>query len=173
MNAEYVSLGALVQNMDIYERMPAPLQGALQESVQRTIQASLISIVVLVLFHFVSPFAVGGFFTIIPITGMAAYQWFSFAYYISGPLIFLNVVSLVIAGIVYLVSSEMQAPVDESIHWLAWVGAIPSAISIVSVAIMVAITAILVVLTAVIWIAAFCIGMIIVVFALMALAGGR
>jgi hypothetical protein len=151
MSPGYVSLAAVAQNMDIYERLPVRIQGALRESIRNTGIANLISVPLLLIALATQPHTAYDFFSIIDLTANAAMSWFTFAQSAAEVLLIFNLVSLLILGLVMALSSGMTEPVDESVHWLAWAGAIASAISLVSAVTIAIVTVALFILTGVLW----------------------
>jgi hypothetical protein len=169
MSTEYISLAALARNTDIYERLPVHIQGALRESIRNTAIANLISIPLLLIALSIQPNTALGFFEII---AGASVHWFTFSQSAAGVLLVFNLVSLLILGLVLAVSAGMTEPVGEPVHWLAWAGAVASAISLVAAVIMTVLTIVLFIVTGVLWI---CFGFLVVsaLLAALASAGGR
>jgi hypothetical protein len=65
----------------------------------------------------------------------------------------LNVLSLLLAGVVLLASKGMARPVKEPFHWLGWLAAFPSGMTIASTGVIAALFAAIVAVAIVIWIA--------------------
>jgi len=152
MSADYISLAALAQQMDIYERMPMLLQNGLQKSVRITLITNLICIPLLGL-RIIPGIAswLGDFFAL-PVIESVAYTLVSLIWNLSMPLLILNAISLALVLLVLAISSGMSKPVGEPIHWLAWGAAIPSGISAVSFATLAVLFVLLVAVTLLIWI---------------------
>ncbi|NMC77988.1 MAG: hypothetical protein GYA59_01395 [Chloroflexi bacterium] len=153
MSADYISLATLAQRMDIYERMPIPLQDGLRKSVQITLITNLVCIPLLGLQIIPNIAAWLGYsFFALPVIEPVAYTLVSLIWRFSGPLLILNIASLVLVLLVLAISVGMTRPVGEPIHWLAWGAAIPSGISAVSFATLAVLFVLLVVVTLLIWI---------------------
>lgn len=154
MAAEYVSLHRLVQRMGAYESMPLPVQQALRHSVLLTLATNVVAIPLLwlapLLVQAIYPVSSQGFF--IWFTADAANFLLWLTDRLSGCLLVLNILSLVLIGAVLLVSRGMTKPVKEPFHWLAWLGAFPSGMTIVSTGVILALFAAIVVVAIVIWV---------------------
>ena len=168
MSADYISLAALAQNMDVYERLPVRIQGALRESIRNTVTANLVSIPILLIMLATSPYTAYEFFQVTSFTAYTAVAWFSFGHAAAGFLLTCNAISLVTLLLVGILSSGLTAPVAEGVHWLAYVAAFASAISLVSAVILGVITVGLFVMTLLVW----CVLAIVCLFILLTFAGG-
>lgn len=154
MYADYVSLADLAKRIDVYESMPVRLQTALSQSIKLTLITNVVSIAVLLLAQtFLYPIN-GGFFGIVDFTEDAA-NWLIWAIHTLTPvLLALNIVSLILVGLVLLISWGMTRAVREPVHWMAWVAAIPSGATALAGVLLTTLFALLIVVTIVIWIVA-------------------
>lgn len=164
MSVKYVSLYHIAQRMGVYESMPVPIQGALRRSVTLTLITNIIAIPFLwfapSLIESVYPVSSDGFF--IWFTGDVADFLLRLSYHLSDYLLVLNILSLVMIGIVLLTSKGMERPVSESVHWLGWLAAFPSGITMISTTIIMGLFIAIIVVAIIIWV-------IIITFAIMAL----
>lgn len=154
MDAEYISLAKLAQNMGVYESMPVPIQQGLRKSIKLTIITNLICIPILIL----TPIIINniGF-----VTSDGFFIWFTadvvnflldLTAYLSKFLLVSNVLSLLITIIVLLISHGMTKPVHEPVHWLGWIAAFPSGVSAISLAIMTGLFIAILIATVLLWI---------------------
>lgn len=154
MTVEYVSLHHLAQRMGVYESMPVPIQQALRRSVILT----LITNVVAIPFLWLAPSLVRAVY---PVSSEGFFIWFTadvvnfllrLSSHLSGYLLALNILSLVLVGVVLLVSRGMEKPAGEPVHWLGWFAAFPSGITIISAAIVMGLFVAIVVVAIIIWV---------------------
>ena len=171
MSAEYVSLGALAQRLDVYERLPIPLQEGMKQSVVLTLKTNLFCIPTLFLTPILRPLLLNGFFSVINPTADAAHALYYAIMALRSELLVFNVISLILVGMVYFLSEGMSAPVHEPVHWAAWVAAFPSAASAVSLAIFAMLLALLFLATLVVWIVLIIISIVVCIAVFGALLG--
>jgi len=154
MSVEYVSLYHVAQRMGVYESMPVPIRDALRHSVTLT----LITNIVAIPFLWLAPSLVGAVY---PVSSDGFFIWFTadvvnfllrLSYHLSDYLLVLNILSLVMIGLVLLISRGMEKPVSEPVHWLGWLAAFPSGITVISAAIIAGLFIAIVVVAIVIWI---------------------
>jgi hypothetical protein len=151
--AQYISLAQLAQQMEIYERMPVPIQKAMQYSVWITLAVSCVCIFVsrVIIPSILDSVreSLTGFFIF---TSDSANSWIQFTSKMSPFLFGANIVSLLLMLSVLLVSWGMTRAVKEPVHWLAWLGAFPCGISAVSIVILLVWIGLLFVFTLLLWI---------------------
>jgi hypothetical protein len=174
MQTRYVSLGTLAEQLDVYERMPVAIQEALKNSVNLTLKTNLISIPALLIAPVIlEVLLLNPFFSVINPTAAAAYGLFSLFYSLQGYLLGANILSLMLVGLVLLLSQNMTQPVGEPVHWLAGAGAVPTALSTLASAIIAALVVALFVTTLVIWILLIVFAILAAMIVLGVLAGAR
>lgn len=153
MNIEYVSLSSVAENLRIYEKLPVHIQSGLRRSVEITLITNIVSIPLLLflpgIIESIAPVSSDGFF--LWFTADVANFLFELAYNISGFLLALNVISFVLTVVVLATSWGMTKPVQEPVHWIAWVAAFPSGLSAVSAIIIVVLFVLLVIVATILW----------------------
>lgn len=150
MNAEYISLDRLAQNMGVYDSMPVPIQQGLKNSVILTIITNIVCIPIMIFTPNIGYVSSDGFF--IWFTADAVNFLLGLAQNLSGFLLVLNILSLIMIVVVMFTSWGMTKPVHESVHWLAWVAAFPSGASAISAAITVGLFIAIIVVAIIIWV---------------------
>jgi hypothetical protein len=147
-----ISLDELARRMKDYDRMPIAVQTALRKSVAITLASNVVSIPLLWLatYNLSSTYPVQSFFFVI--TGGLIDFLLRLADGVSAYLLALNIISLLLVGTVLAVSRAFTRPVREHYHWMAWLAAIPTGLSIVSAAIITGLVILVVLLTLIIWI---------------------
>lgn len=147
-----ISLSELARVMKVHDQMPIPIQAALCHSIKVTLATNIIFIpLMLVAPSILSPlYPVQSLFFYF--TGDAVTWLLSSANSLSTYLLFTNIISLIITGVVVIASRAFTRPVVEHLHWMAWAAAFPTGLSMLSVAVMVGLLLAVIVLTLVIWI---------------------
>jgi len=150
VDPQYISLATLVQNAQVYERMPVPLQKGLQNSVWLTL---ILGIAILPILYFVPPLlhpvSDQGFFFF---TAGIINWLFRLAQGISGFLFWAVFVSLYLVIIVLIVTAGLKQPAMRIVHFLAYVSALPTGVTAVSLAIMLALFLAITVFMIIVWI---------------------
>jgi len=132
VDPQYISLATLVQNAQVYERMPVPLQKGLQNSVWLTL---ILGIAILPILYFVPPLlhpvSDQGFFFF---TAGIINWLFRLAQGISGFLFWAIFFSLCLVIIVLIATAGLKQPAMRIVHFLAYFSALPTGITVVSFA---------------------------------------
>lgn len=151
--AEYVSLSAMLQNTQVYERMPVMMKEALKKSVWLTLGTDIGFLVFLLLFpsFFGTRVWDSGFFIWDFTEG-----WFNSAMGFSAGLTSWlatgNLVSLLLVLGVLAYSEGMTKPVEEPVHWAAAAGAVPTGFTLLSLLMTFGVILVAVVINLVTWI---------------------
>lgn len=152
---DQLSLDALFTHghVGIYEKMSTPLKEMAKQSVQRTALTNIVALPLLLISNQLLWSVFGGASGfLIWFTADVVYGLLNWWYFLTDYLVIANAVSLALVCLVLVLSKGMTRPVDQSVHWLAWVAAFPAGVTVIVVAIMASLLTAMVVTALILWV---------------------
>lgn len=157
MSLSYISLDQLLQESQVYERMPQFIQSGLRKSVWLTLITQVVAIVILIAIPeriWLTRFPEGEFFNgsffLGPMAGIMN-NTVAFGYKVLPYLLIANLLNLFLTLLILSISLAMLLPVREPVHWLATANAIPAIINAFIFIFSVIVLAGVIIISALIW----------------------